>query len=142
MTKGRLRTPLQLLKRCARLGFFGFLGRAFQRVKVRLERRKVRSDPGTFQYDPANFSKMEVVLLLADYRPGFYPGGATLFKAKDCSVIFRYDSDPQYGWGELLGEGLSVHEFPGDHLGILREPNVKTVAELLKQILREQTIQR
>ncbi|RYZ34817.1 MAG: hypothetical protein EOO71_37790 [Myxococcaceae bacterium] len=39
------------------------------------------------------------------------------------------------GWSALVGERLESHRLPGNHYTLLREPTVRTVAELLKKAL-------
>ena len=53
-----------------------------------------------------------------------YPGHISLFRASD-------DMDPKLGWQELAQSGLSIYDVPGEHLGVLKEPNVKVLAEKL-----------
>ncbi len=67
-----------------------------------------------------------------NYIPQVYPGHITLFQAKLRSSK-RY-SDAQGGWGDLA-KGVEVHEIPGDHTSILREPHVQVLAEKLKACL-------
>jgi amino acid adenylation domain-containing protein len=70
-----------------------------------------------------------------DYVPKIYPGSIVLFRAQDQPISITAESDPRLGWGELTMEGLEVHDIPGDHLGILKEPNVRVLAETLRQYL-------
>ena len=39
------------------------------------------------------------------------------------------------GWGRLAAGGVEVHDMPGDHLSMLSEPNVRTVASTLRACL-------
>nr|WP_227028209.1 non-ribosomal peptide synthetase [Corallococcus soli] len=41
------------------------------------------------------------------------------------------------GWSALVGERLESHRLPGNHYTLLREPTVRTVADLLKKALRD-----
>ncbi|HAA27815.1 MAG TPA: hypothetical protein DCE56_09300, partial [Cyanobacteria bacterium UBA8553] len=55
-----------------------------------------------------------------DYVAPVYLGLATLFS---CQVKEpKYCHDPQFGWGSFVGGELKIHEVPGDHYGMLREP--------------------
>jgi aspartate racemase len=40
-----------------------------------------------------------------------------------------------YGWQKIAAGGLEVHDIPGDHIGILKEPHVRVLAEKLKACL-------
>ncbi len=54
-----------------------------------------------------------------------YPGHVNLFRATD-------DMNPKLGWQELAQSGLSIYDVPGEHLEILKEPNVRILAEKLQ----------
>ncbi|HEY9884830.1 MAG TPA: hypothetical protein V6C98_14600, partial [Thermosynechococcaceae cyanobacterium] len=69
-----------------------------------------------------------------NYMPHPYPGKVVLFRAMDRSGFEAY-SDAQWGWGSLTAGGLEAHAIPGDHLGILKEPNVQVLAAKLKVCL-------
>jgi amino acid adenylation domain-containing protein len=62
-----------------------------------------------------------------NYEPQSYPGKAVLFRAMDESHYHLLD-----GWNDIVAGGLEIQDVPGDHLGILREPNVQILAEKLK----------
>ncbi|MEN8833745.1 hypothetical protein, partial [Pacificibacter sp.] len=40
--------------------------------------------------------------------------------------------DPNFGWQRRSTKGLDVHDLPGTHLGILREPHVKKLGALME----------
>ena len=61
---------------------------------------------------------------LADYVPEVHPGRLMVFKAAE-------DCDPDR-WERLALLGLEIHEIPGNHTNILKEPYVHNWAELLK----------
>ena len=44
---------------------------------------------------------------------------------------WRPHGDPSLGWESLAAGGLEVAETPGDHYSILREPQVRSLAERL-----------
>ena len=67
------------------------------------------------------------------YVPEIYPGQIVLFRAQDQELSVTVESDPRLGWEDLTIAGLKVHDIPGDHLGILKEPNVRVLAQTLKQ---------
>jgi amino acid adenylation domain-containing protein len=67
-----------------------------------------------------------------NYLPGVYPGRVTIFRATE--KVFYTDSylNSGLGWGKLAAGGVEIHDVPSDHLGILKEPHVKVLAEKLK----------
>ena len=65
-----------------------------------------------------------------DYVPQVYPGPATLFVANDLTAAF----DVEEGWRQLVA-GIEVHEIPGNHLDIIKEPHVQMLAEKLNMCL-------
>ena len=69
---------------------------------------------------------------LRSYLPGMYSGRVHLFWAGDQPVAPR---DRRWGWGRLAMGGMEARKAPGDHLSMMREPNLKVVASLLKACL-------
>jgi len=65
----------------------------------------------------------------AVYQPRQYPGRLTLFRCSERSVLDG--TDDLLGWGHLAAEGVAVHEVPGNHLVLMKEPNVRFVAKEL-----------
>jgi thioesterase domain-containing protein len=75
-----------------------------------------------------------------ELRP--YPGRATLFMLaeRDGMSDSLFDPalgeiDPQLGWGRVVSGGVDVHQVPGEHISIFREPNVCSLAEKLTMCL-------
>ena len=68
------------------------------------------------------------------YVAQVYPGRVTLFRALEHSTDDSVGTylDPELGWGELAAGGVEVHEVPGDHLGMLKEPYVRGLGEKLR----------
>ncbi|BAZ25556.1 amino acid adenylation domain-containing protein [Kalymmatonema gypsitolerans NIES-4073] len=68
-----------------------------------------------------------------------YPGRMTLLrtedKNRDDAVGVQYD--PQFGWGEVVTGGVDIHHLPGSHLTFVDEPNVRVLAEKLKDSLEK-----
>jgi len=67
------------------------------------------------------------------YSPRVYPGRVTLFRAREQPE--RYGRDPQLGWGGMAAGGLDIHDVPGDHYTMWREPHVRVLAERLRGCL-------
>jgi len=77
------------------------------------------------------------VLFVAEsaYTPQSYSGDVVLFRCRDYRV--RPDEDRCGGWQQAVTGSIQLCEINGDHLGILNEPNVKTLALMLCQCLEE-----
>ena len=65
------------------------------------------------------------------YKPRRYPGRLDIFRSITRSPL--EGSDEFLGWAELAEGGVTVHDIPGKHHDITREPNVRVLAEKLKQ---------
>lgn len=67
-----------------------------------------------------------------DYVPRVYAGAATLFLASD-DLTAAYDVEE--GWQGLVAGGLRKIRVPGNHLDIVKDPHVRTLAEKLRACL-------
>jgi thioesterase domain-containing protein len=56
-----------------------------------------------------------------------------LFRATKLSVAHAYDSE--LAWRGLARGGLIIHDMPGDHVVMMTEPNVRTLADKLNACL-------
>jgi thioesterase domain-containing protein/acyl carrier protein len=65
------------------------------------------------------------------YVPQTYNGRITLFRTS--LQVSRVHHDPTLGWNELTRQGVDVHIVPGNHLTMLRKPNVQVLAEQLRR---------
>lgn len=83
-----------------------------------------------------NFDVLEANLQATHtYEALVYPGLVTLFRSTVQKPSFSHD--PQLGWSNLVGGELEIHDSPGDHYGMLREPRVRVLAEKLKLCLEQ-----
>ena len=69
-----------------------------------------------------------------EYRPRPYRGNIALFRVSH--PLRGFDSNGSLGWGDLVSGKLEVHEVPGYHKNILKEPRVEALAVKLKQCLK------
>lgn len=70
-----------------------------------------------------------------NYKPQVYPGRMILLRSYGTSR--KYRRYPKLGWSSLVQQGIEIHEIPGHHLNILRQPHVKAVAATLQACLDE-----
>jgi aspartate racemase len=75
------------------------------------------------------------VRALMSHRPGPYAGHVTLFRTRGHSLLCSFDD--AYGWQEFAAGGVTVKIVPGAHESILDEPYVQTLAEVMRQSLRD-----
>jgi len=86
----------------------------------------------------------------SNYLPQVYPGQLTLFRASDPpgedwyyhppgmpTPDDWYTRDSQYGWAKVAGGGLEIHDIPGSHGSMLKEPQVRSLAEKLRPCLEQ-----
>ena len=87
-----------------------------------------------------NFDGLRAIFAGAasQYVPGPYPGEIDLFILANRHAMgdSLYDPavqvvDPMLGWGRVAPGRVSIHEVPGDHIGLLQEPHVGPMAEIL-----------
>ena len=64
-----------------------------------------------------------------------YDGKVTLFRATDRGISLSETDDPTLGWGQLSQGGVEIHEVVADHINILLEPQVASVAKMLNVVL-------
>ena len=63
------------------------------------------------------------------YDPKKFDGDLVLFRAKATT------GDAQMGWGKFINGEVIVHEVPGDHYSLIKEPDVRVLAERLAEQL-------
>ncbi|HEU4326191.1 MAG TPA: amino acid adenylation domain-containing protein [Roseiflexaceae bacterium] len=91
---------------------------------------QVRGFVGVFKvnyqitYVPQDWQPVPIVLFRAAER-----------HAEDDDVPLTIRDDPAWGWGELAAGPVVVHVVPGEHLTVLAEPHVQTLAEYLARYL-------
>ncbi len=66
------------------------------------------------------------------YVPQNYPNRITLFKATEASDLTG--QDPTLGWNALAND-IQLHQVPGNHLSLLKQPHVQVLAQQLRQYL-------
>ena len=72
-------------------------------------------------------------LAARNYVPQVYDGQVTLFWA---SSDLRASYDLVSGWNILAQRGMELHEIPGNHLNIIKEPHVTVLAKKLNECLQ------
>ena len=127
----QLASPGQIFANLRRIGFSEIVRRSRRYIHRRLRAAKRRLP----SYSAERFDELlEVKQLLLDYKPRPYSGHVVLFKARDFSPLFN-NVPPEQGWLDYLQTPLELYTIPGDHASILSEPNVKLIAEKMRQTM-------
>jgi len=71
---------------------------------------------------------------ITSYAPGPFEGRITLFRAL-ALLAPSVDRRLRYAWEELCQGNIDVHELPCDHWSVLREPHVRSLAQILDRCL-------
>ncbi|MGJ4940736.1 condensation domain-containing protein [Bradyrhizobium sp. HKCCYLS1011] len=82
------------------------------------------------------FLRSNLVLFSAigrKYVPRSYPGRLLLFRAEGRTA--EYGDDLTLGWSNIAAGGIVVHQVPGNHLSIMRQPQVARLIEQLSPYL-------
>jgi amino acid adenylation domain-containing protein len=92
--------------------------------------------------DPENLLDQSIELVAKinfqaadDYVFKPYPGKVTLFRAMHEAAPEGWYFDPYLGWGNLAAKGVDLVEIPAVHNRMFDEPDVKVVAEKLRDCL-------
>lgn len=107
-----------------------YLQRSFRIERARFA-TKLRSFGNPAERDAADRDRA----IASGYRAQLYPGVITLFFARDTHLRQTPKDDPRLEWGAVAAGGLKIHELPGDHYTLIREPNVRRLAEQLRAAL-------
>jgi phthiocerol/phenolphthiocerol synthesis type-I polyketide synthase E len=96
---------------------------------------KVMKRPNDLAVDMTTFREKAFIKAMASFKSAGdrYSGDVVLAKALDISswgkgVSFRED----YGWAEFIDGKLIVKEVEGNHLSIIRAPNVESLVEQIR----------
>ena len=55
-------------------------------------------------------------------------------------TLFKTDAkyqDSTWGWGDIAANGVELHQIPGQHMNVLRPPQVQVLAEKLSACLAQ-----
>ena len=129
----------QRLKLLWNLGLSEFWTRVHFQIKIKFNRLLARYLPKTnmteqvkSQYFPHTYTDYPIKSLGDAYTPKSYSGTVVLFQAIDSPNSITYSFDPpEVQWGRLVNGELVIYKIPGNHTGILEEPNVQFLAQKL-----------
>jgi len=70
-----------------------------------------------------------------------YPTSITFFRARETEIFeailgeTTILEDPTWEWGKISAEPVTIHEIPGNHFTMMREPHVRVLAQTLRTCL-------
>ena len=70
----------------------------------------------------------------ASYVPKAYANKITLFRT---AQSFGTRQDLTLGWSQLSAAEVEIHQVPGNHLSMMRKPDVQTLAEQLRDCIEQ-----
>jgi thioesterase domain-containing protein/acyl carrier protein len=111
-----------------------YISNAVRRFLVGLaRRRKIRNTLLVKKLvEKDDFAAMR--LASRSYQPGIFSGPATIFRVTEKDWFIKWD--PTAGWQSLILNNLCYIDVPGDHLTVMEEPNIQTLADKLSQTLQ------
>jgi thioesterase domain-containing protein len=74
---------------------------------------------------------------LNSYEAQPYAGQLTLFQTVPSKSFWMRHKEPYAGWDRVAAGGVEVHEVPGGHQTIIKEPHVQVLAARLKTCLEQ-----
>jgi surfactin family lipopeptide synthetase A len=90
---------------------------------------------------PAPLKAVRKVFAVAEegYKPQVYFGSATWFRATEKGL--RGVDNPTDDWSKWVTGGVEVHDIEGDHGSILKEPQVRHLAESVRSCLNKAQVE-
>jgi 3-oxoacyl-(acyl-carrier-protein) synthase/thioesterase domain-containing protein/acyl carrier protein len=76
---------------------------------------------------------------LADYSPKSYGGKIIFFQANQRFLKFK-DIGCGSTWKELVGNKVEIHDIPGNHVSMLKWPQVEALANFINAFLQSATV--
>ena len=89
--------------------------------------KSIKKVMGTYERRP----DVPIKSLMQAYTPKIYLGRVLFFKARELFSISRKVEPPEVNLQKLVMGSLEIHEIPGNHDSMLKEPHVKILAEKL-----------
>lgn len=113
------------------------------RVSYLVRRAKLGKDQiASKLHAVTNFAEMKPLkkldALVGTYHARKFPGRITLCCAQDNERGFG--SAPALQWKAASGGGIDVHQVPGDHLTIIRRPNVASLAKIFRSVMAKTSV--
>lgn len=93
-----------------------------------------------FNLPVPNWVRSNIVVFSAvgqKYVPAVYPGRLLLFRAEGRTA--EYGGDLTLGWSDIARDGVVIHQVPGNHLSIMRKPEVGRLVEQLSPYFADHT---
>jgi amino acid adenylation domain-containing protein len=124
----------QKLKNIRQIGLFGLI----KRLKLKTKFYTVNDKDSLGDLTHADlFIKYRLTSAAIDnYIPKPYSGRVILFQASDSCILINYSVEtPEVILKKFVTGTMEVHQIPGDHHSILKQPNVSIVAEAIEKYI-------
>jgi amino acid adenylation domain-containing protein len=74
-----------------------------------------------------------------------YPNRLTLLRAsevntEDTALLTELRQDSAWGWGQFSAQKVDIHFVPGDHITMMAQPHIQTVAEQLRICIEQANV--
>ncbi|WGV24584.1 non-ribosomal peptide synthetase [Halotia branconii] len=74
-----------------------------------------------------------------------YPSCLTLLRARevnaeDAALLTELRQDPAWGWGQFSAQNVDIHVVPGDHITMMTQPHISSVAEKLRICIEQANV--
>jgi amino acid adenylation domain-containing protein len=112
-----------------------------QMGKSRIERLRVRYARIAQKLGRPVSYELRYKIILSDnlkasnaYRPQFYAGRLSLFRATDAIFYPQSYLEAGLGWRDLVGQ-LDIYDVPGDHMTMVEAPHAAVLAQQMRQAM-------
>jgi thioesterase domain-containing protein/acyl carrier protein len=123
--------PFRVLRRFFEIGPSGRFSYLIRRARLGRDQLASKFQAAASFADMEPLKKLDA--LVGTYRARKHNGRITLFCARDNEKGFG--AVPALEWKNAAAGEIEIHDVPGDHLTIIRRPNVVTLAKILSSCI-------
>ncbi|MDX1935260.1 MAG: condensation domain-containing protein [Capsulimonadales bacterium] len=108
-----------------------------KKAKEVVQGKETVLDVDTEKFVPETLREIQKVAdqSVLHYHPDIYPGRMVMFRATVRNNFSYYD--PDLWWKGMAAGGMEIIDIPGNHLGMLKEPNVRQLAAAMEAKISE-----
>ena len=109
---------------------YSFLDKTFRSSIYKIFQLTGRPVPSRLQ--DIDWVRHRALAMGIGYKKHPYPGRVTLFRATERQRSIAADD---LGWGEIVQKGVEIIDVPGNHITMIREPNLQVLVSNLAECL-------